>query len=153
MVFGAPNNYNDIAFTRSESKLLNKQVIEKDNRPVNLNLLTISLPIIGLSSILHRISGVAVFFSFPLIVWVFSISLKSENSFLMLSNLLQNSIAFKVITFLILVGFSYHLLAGIRKLISDAFGVGETLESGRVLSWLVFGATFLMAVLFLFYLF
>jgi len=128
-------------------------VIEKDNRPVNLNLLTISLPIIGLSSILHRISGVAVFFSFPLIVWVFSISLKSENSFLMLSNLLQNSIAFKAITFLILVGFGYHLLAGIRKLISDAFGVGETLESGRVLSWLVFGATFLMAVLFLFYLF
>ena len=153
MVFGAPNNYNGKAFTRSESKLLNWQVIEKDNRPVNLNLLTISLPIIGLSSILHRISGVAVFFSFPLIVWVFSISLKSENSFLMLSNLLQNSIAFKAIIFLILVGFSYHLLAGIRKLISDAFGVGETLESGRVLSWLVFGATFLMAVLFLFYLF
>ena len=83
MVFGAPNNYNGKAFTRSESKLLNKQVIEKDNRPVNLNLLTISLPIIGLSSILHRISGVAVFFSFPLIVWVFSISLKSENSFLL----------------------------------------------------------------------
>ena len=153
MVFGAPNNYNGKAFTRSESKLLNKQVIEKDNRPVNLNLLTISLPIIGLSSILHRISGVAVFFSFPLIVWVFSISLKSENSFLMLSNLLQNSIAFKVITFLILVGFSYHLLAGIRKLISDAFGVGETLESGRILSWLVFGATFVLVVLFLFYLF
>ena len=153
MVFGAPNNYNGNAFTRPESELLNKQVIEKDNRPVNLNLLTISLPIIGLSSILHRISGVAVFFSFPLIVWVFSISLKSENSFLMLSNLLQNSIAFKAITFLILVGFSYHLLAGVRKLISDAFGVGETLESGRVLSWLVFGATFLMAVLFLFYLF
>ena len=128
-------------------------MIEKDNRPVNLNLLTISLPIIGLSSILHRISGLAVFFSFPLIVWVFSISLESENSFLMLSNLLQNSIVFKAITFLILVGFSYHLLAGFKKLISDAFGVGETLESGRVLSWLVFGATFIMAVLFLFYLF
>ena len=153
MVFGAPNNYNDNAFTRPESELLNKQVIEKDNRPVNLNLLTISLPIIGLSSILHRISGLAVFFSFPLIVWVFSISLESENSFLMLSNLLQNSIVFKAITFLILVGFSYHLLAGFKKLISDAFGVWETLESGRVLSWLVFGATFIMAVLFLFYLF
>ena len=153
MVFGAPNNYNDNAFTRPESELLNKQVIEEDNRPVNLNLLTISLPIIGLSSILHRISGLAVFFSFPLIVWVFSISLESENSFLMLSNLLQNSIVFKAITFLILVGFSYHLLAGFKKLISDAFGVGETLESGRVLSWLVFGATFIMAVLFLFYLF
>ena len=104
-------------------------MIEKDNRPVNLNLLTISLPIIGVTSILHRISGLAVFFSFPLIVWVFSISLKSENSFSMLSGLFQSSFLFKAITFLILVGFSYHLLAGFKKLISDAFGVGETLES------------------------
>jgi succinate dehydrogenase/fumarate reductase cytochrome b subunit len=56
-------------------------------------------------------------------------------------------------TYLILVGFSYHLLAGIKKLISDGFGFGETLESGRILSWLVFGATFVLAILFLFYLF
>lgn len=128
-------------------------MIEKDNRPVNLNLLTISLPIIGVTSILHRISGLAVFFSFPLIVWVFSISLKSENSFSMLSGLFQSSFLFKAITFLILVGFSYHLLAGFKKLISDAFGVGETLESGRVLSWLVIGATCLMALFYLIYLF
>lgn len=95
----------------------------------------------------------AVFFSFPLIVWVFSISLKSESSFSMLSGLLQSSFLFKAITFLILVGFSYHLLAGLKKLISDAFGVGETLESGRVLSWLVIGTTCLMALFYLIYLF
>lgn len=95
----------------------------------------------------------AVFFSFPLIVWVFSISLKSESSFSMLSGLLQSSFLFKAITFLILVGFSYHLLAGFKKLISDAFGVGETLESGRVLSWLVIGTTCLMALFYLIYLF
>ena len=94
----------------------------------------------------------AVFFSFPLIVWVFSISLKSESSFSMLSGLLQSSFLFKAITFLILVGFSYHLLAGFKKLISDAFGVGETLESGRVLSWLVIGTTCLMALFYLIYL-
>jgi succinate dehydrogenase / fumarate reductase cytochrome b subunit len=128
-------------------------VIEKDNRPVNLNLLTISLPIIGLSSILHRISGLAVFFSFPLVVWLLSVSLKSEESFLVLLNLYQTSIVLKIMTYLILVGFSYHLLAGIKKLISDGFGFGETLESGRILSWLVFGATFVLAILFLFYLF
>jgi len=128
-------------------------VIEKDNRPVNLNLLTISLPIIGLSSILHRISGLAVFFSFPLVVWLFSVSLKSEESFVVLSNLYQTSVVLKIMTYLILVGFSYHMLAGIKKLMSDAFGLGETLESGRILSWLVFGATFILAILFLFYLF
>jgi succinate dehydrogenase / fumarate reductase cytochrome b subunit len=124
-------------------------VIEKDNRPVNLNLLTISLPIIGLSSILHRISGLAIFFSFPLVVWLFSVSLKSEESFVVLANLLQSSFLMKVMTYLILVGFSYHLLAGFKKLLSDAFGIGETLESGRILSWLVFGVTFVMAIYFL----
>jgi succinate dehydrogenase / fumarate reductase cytochrome b subunit len=124
-------------------------VIEKDNRPVNLNLLTISLPIIGLSSILHRISGLAIFFSFPLVVWLFSVSLKSEESFVVLANLLQSSFLLKTMTYLILVGFSYHLLAGFKKLLSDAFGIGETLESGRILSWLVFGATFVMAIYFL----
>ncbi len=124
-------------------------MIEKDNRPVNLNLLTISLPIIGLSSILHRISGLAVFLSFPLVVWLFSVSLKSEESFIALSNLFQTSSFLQIITYLILVGFSYHLLAGFKKLLSYAFGVGETLESGRILSWLIFGATFLMAIYFL----
>jgi len=124
-------------------------VIEKDNRPVNLNLLTISLPIIGVSSILHRISGLAIFFSFPLVVWLFSVSLKSEESFVVLAHLLQSSFLLKTMTYLILVGFSYHLLAGFKKLLSDAFGIGETLESGRILSWLVFGATFVMAIYFL----
>jgi|TARA_B100002052_G_scaffold267129_1_gene264824 succinate dehydrogenase / fumarate reductase cytochrome b subunit len=128
-------------------------VIEKDNRPVNLNLLTISLPVIGMSSILHRISGLAVFFSFPMVVWLFSISLKSEESFMFLSSLYQESVLLKLIGYLVLLGFTYHLLAGFKKLMSDAFGVGETLESGRVLSWLVFGITFIFAVLFIFIIF
>jgi succinate dehydrogenase / fumarate reductase cytochrome b subunit len=128
-------------------------VIEKDNRPVNLNLLTISLPIIGMSSILHRISGLAVFFSFPMVVWLFSISLKSEESFMFLSSLYQESVLLKLIGYFVLLGFTYHLLAGFKKLMSDAFGVGETLESGRVLSWLVFGITFIFAVLFIFIIF
>ena len=66
-----------------------------------------------------------------------------------LTNLYQSSILLKMVIYLILVGFSYHLLAGFRKLVSDAFGVGETLESGRFLSWLVFGMTFIMAIFFL----
>ena len=128
-------------------------MIENDNRPVNLNLLTISLPIIGLSSILHRISGVAIFFSFPLIVWMLSISLKSEESYSLLSSLFQSSAILKIMIYLFLVGFSYHLLAGFKKLLSDAFGIGETLATGRILSWIVFGATFFMAILFIFYIF
>ena len=106
-----------------------------------------------MSSILHRISGLAVFFSFPLVVWLFSISLKSDESFAALANLYQTSLILKAMTYIFSVGFSYHLLAGLRKLISDVFGVGETLESGRFLSWLVFGTTFVVAIFFLFFIF
>ena len=66
-----------------------------------------------------------------------------------LTNLYENSLFLKIITYLILVGFSYHLLAGSKKLLSDAFGIGETLETGRFLSWLVFGLTFIIAIFFL----
>ena len=106
-------------------------MIEKDNRPVNLNLLTISLPVIGLSSILHRLTGLAVFFSFPLVVWIFSISLKSEESFTLLANLFADSVFMKLVFYLIFVVFTYHLVAGTKKLLSDFFGIGETLQSGR----------------------
>ena len=93
---------------------------------------------------------VAIFFSFPLVVWMLSISLKSEESYSLLSSLFQSSAILKIMIYLFLVGFSYHLLAGLKKLLSDAFGIGETLESGRILSWVVFGATFLLAILFIF---
>ena len=120
---------------------------EKDNRPVNLNLLTINLPIIGFSSILHRISGLAVFICFPLLVWLFHISLESEERFADLQNFFQEIFLFKLIISLIFVGFIYHLLAGVKKLLGEVFGLGETLKSGNVLTWIVFGLTFILSVI------
>ena len=120
---------------------------EKDNRPVNLNLLTINLPIIGVSSILHRISGLAIFICFPLLVWLFHISLESEERFADLQNFFQETFLFKLIISLIFVGFIYHLLAGVKKLLGEVFGLGETLKSGNVLTWIVFGLTFILSVI------
>jgi|TARA_B110000263_G_scaffold170411_1_gene148492 succinate dehydrogenase / fumarate reductase cytochrome b subunit len=122
-------------------------VIEKDNRPVHLNLLTINLPIIGISSILHRVSGLAVFVCFPLLVWLLGISLESEERFFNLQNLFQKMILFKVIIFLLFVGFVYHLLAGVKKILGEVFGIGETLKSGTILTWLIFGLTFAVSLI------
>ena len=122
-------------------------MIEKDNRPVNLNLLTINLPIIGVSSILHRVSGFAVFICFPLLVWLLSISLESEKRFSDLQNFFQEMVLFKLVIFLIFVGFIYHLLAGVKKLLSEVFGFGETLKSGNLLTWAVFGLTLFLSFL------
>ena len=122
-------------------------MIEKDNRPVHLNLLTINLPIIGISSILHRVSGLAVFVCFPLLVWLLGISLESEERFFNLQNLFQKMILFKVIIFLLFVGFVYHLLAGVKKILGEVFGIGETLKSGTILTWLILGLTFAVSLI------
>ena len=145
MVFDDLRNYNESALNALTKAISTRKVIEKDNRPVNLNLLTINLPIIGVSSILHRISGLAVFICFPLLVWLLSISLESEKRFSDLQNSFQEMVLFKLVIFLIFVGFIYHLLAGVKKLLSEVFGFGETLKSGNLLSWTVFGLTFVMS--------
>ena len=122
-------------------------MIEKDNRPVNLNLLTINLPLIGISSFLHRVSGFAVFICFPLLVWLLSISLESEKRFSDLQNSFQEMLLFKLIIFLIFVGFIYHLLMGVKKLLGEVFGLGENLKSGNLLTWIMFGLTFVMSLM------
>ena len=43
-----------------------------------LNLLQIELPPGGIASIAHRISGVLMFLSIPLLAWLFGLSLQSE---------------------------------------------------------------------------
>jgi succinate dehydrogenase / fumarate reductase cytochrome b subunit len=126
-------------------------VIEKDNRPVNLNLLTISLPVIGLASILHRISGFALFICFPLVVWLLHLSLQSTESFSVLKGYMENNVLLKLMAVFIAVGFIYHILAGLKKILGEVFGFGETLKSGQALSWIVFALSFILSLWFLIY--
>ena len=126
-------------------------MIEKDNRPVFLNLLAIKLPIVGVVSILHRISGFALFLCFPLVVWLLQVSLISLESFNQLQGYLVNSVLLKILVVMIAVGFIYHVLAGLKKMLAEFFGFGETLKSGRLLSWLVFALSFTCSFCFLVY--
>ena len=121
-------------------------MIEKDTRPVNLEITTMHLPITGVVSILHRISGVAIFFTFLSFVWILDRSLTSESSFQELVLQLDKP-SFKIFIILALSGFLYHLLAGIKHLLADIFGIGETLKSAELLSWITL-LLFLFSVLF-----
>jgi succinate dehydrogenase / fumarate reductase cytochrome b subunit len=115
-----------------------------DKRPVNLDLTTIKFPVTALSSISHRISGVALFFALPFLLWGLDRSLSSPEGFAQVSNLMDSFLA-EVIAFLILAALAFHLVAGVRHLIMD-LGLGESLEGGRRGAFLVFA---LSAVLFL----
>ena len=122
---------------------------EEDNRPIYLNLIATDLPIIGVSSIVHRISGFALFCIFIISVWMFDRSLSSEEEFLGLVADLKNLLVLKVLFYLFLVGFLYHSLIGVKKVLSDFFGIGEELKSGTIIAW-AYNLIFLLVASFLF---
>ncbi len=98
------------------------------NRPVNLDISTIRLPITAYISILHRVSGVILFGVVALLLWALDTSLSSEDGFRSLAETFSSPIV-KVITWGCLIALGYHLVAGIRHLIMDV-GVGESKEGG-----------------------
>jgi len=103
-------------------------------RPVNLDLGTIKLPITSYVSILHRVSGVVMFFAIAVFLWLLESSLASEASFNDLGAMLANPIC-QVIIWGSLAALAYHAVAGIRHMIMD-FGVGEdSFEAGRLSAW------------------
>ena len=116
----------------------------KDQRPINLDISTMKLPITAYASISHRVSGVLLFASSILMVWALDASLESEESFDQLAVLLSGSLV-KVILWAVLVVLTYHALAGIRHLIMD-MGFGEDFEGGALGARILFSMAALAAV-------
>lgn len=108
----------------------------KTKRPVNLDIGSIKLPITSYVSILHRVSGVVLFFAVAVLLCAFDASLESEQSFQSLKECISSPIA-QFIIWAALAALAYHFVAGIRHLIMD-FGFGEdSFESGRCSAWVV----------------
>jgi len=99
-------------------------------RPVNLDIATFKLPITAYISILHRISGVVLFFVTGLCLWLLDASLASPEGFASVKSMLASPLV-KLVLWASLAALAYHLVAGIRHLIMD-LGVGESLEGGTV---------------------
>lgn len=99
------------------------------NRPVNLDLRTIKLPVMARASILHRISGFVLFLSLPCLIYSLQMSLASAESFDAIRTSLSSGLTH--LAFVVaLMAITYHLIAGIRHLIMD-MGHGESLEGGQ----------------------
>jgi len=100
----------------------------KQNRPVNLDIGTIKLPITSYVSILHRVSGVILFAAVALFLLALDSSLASADSFAALKATLGNPV-WQFVIWASLSALGYHLVLGVRHLVMD-LGVGETLEGG-----------------------
>lgn len=114
-------------------------------RPVNLDLTTIKMPMTAKASILHRISGVAMVFAVGILLWVLSLSLSSEQGFKEVQAMLDGTF-FKLIILGIEAAIIYHFLAGVRHLLMDA-GYFEEKSSGNASAKLVLALWVVLTVI------
>ena len=89
-----------------------------ENRPKHLALHQIKFPLPAIVSGLHRISGVLLFLSLPFLLWTLQYSLRSIETFTLLTSLLQNPLI-KLFMIGVLWAFLHHFCAGIRCLAID----------------------------------
>ncbi len=117
----------------------------KDNRPKYLNLLKIRLPITGIASINHRLSGLILFLSIPVSLYLFQLSLRNEAGYKEMLTCLSSS-WIKLALVLLIWSFVHHLLAGFRFLLIDQ-NIGISLSVARKSAWFVVFAAVIITLI------
>ena len=104
-------------------------------RPKNLDLLHFHLPIGGVVSILHRVTGVLLVLALPLAFLLLQQSLRSPESYAQVVALLS-SLPARVLLFFTTMLLRHHFLAGVRHLLLD-LDAGISRGGSRLGAWLV----------------
>ena len=95
------------------------------------------LPLAGIVSILHRISGAIMFVLMPFIIWMFDASISSEISFAKFKGAFNIGMAglpgviWKLLALALIWAFLHHSIAGLRHLWSDTHHSAVTKEFGK----------------------
>jgi len=114
-------------------------------RPKNLDLPTIRLPLPGILSIIHRISGAVIFLLLPFLLWLLQGSLASAETFAVVKGVVGHPLAKLVLLGLIWL-YMHHFCAGIRYLMLDLHK-GIDLESARLSSKVVFAVSIALTLI------
>lgn len=117
------------------------------NRPRFLDLRKIRLPLPGIVSILHRISGVLMVLAIPFLIYLFDLSLRNSTDFAAAADCVD-SVIFKLVATVILWSITHHFYAGIRYLLLD-IDIGVERKLARASSTGVFILSILTTLLFL----
>lgn len=104
-------------------------------RPKHLDLIRIRLPLAGIVSIMHRVSGAVLFLFIPLLLWLLQSSLATPQTFDAFKDVVSNPLM-KLILLGLLWGYLHHLCAGVRHLALD-LDYGTELAAARVSSVIV----------------
>jgi succinate dehydrogenase / fumarate reductase cytochrome b subunit len=107
----------------------------------NINALTdlpgYRLPLAGIVSILHRVSGAIMFLLMPFIIWMFDTSVSSEISFekfkaaFNVGLLGLPGVLWKLVALALIWAYLHHFIAGLRHLWMDASHEAVSKDFGR----------------------
>jgi succinate dehydrogenase / fumarate reductase cytochrome b subunit len=117
-----------------------------NQRPVNLDLRTIRLPITAKASILHRASAVVLWVGLAFIIPSIIISLGNESGFNDIKSLVTDNFFGQFVCWGLLTAFGYYLAATLKHVIQD-MGHFEELESGKKISAVAIGVGVFLSVI------
>lgn len=101
------------------------------------DLRTYRLPLAGIVSILHRISGFIMFLLMPFIIWMFDTSISSEISFEKFKGAFNvgmlglPGIIWKLVALALIWAYLHHFIAGLRHLWMDVSHAAVSKEFGK----------------------
>jgi succinate dehydrogenase / fumarate reductase cytochrome b subunit len=105
------------------------------HRPVFFNLMQIQMPVGALTSIGHRLTGIALAVGVPISIYLLDLSLQGPQSYEQVISLFGN-LAFRGVAIAFVWVLGHHVLAGIRHLLSDV-DIGSQLPAARLSAWVV----------------
>ena len=112
--------------------------------PVFLDLFRIRFPVGAVTSIAHRLSGLLLFLSFPLLVYWLDLSLRDPAGYASAVEWLHCGWV-RLLSVVIAWSLLHHLLAGVRFLLID-IGVGVERTAARRSAWAVNGLALLLVL-------
>lgn len=107
----------------------------KKRRPVYLNLVQIRLPVGGVVSILHRVTGVVLVLALPVSLLLLDRSLASADGYERIATWAA-SLPGRLLVLVAVVALTHHLFAGVRHLLLD-LDIGIARAGSRLGAWLV----------------
>ena len=121
----------------SESATTVKKRPEFRNINAFTDLPSYRLPVAGIVSILHRVSGALMFILLPFILWMFDKSISSEISFSKFKGAFNVGMLglpgfmWKLVALALIWAYLHHSIAGLRHLWSDTHHSAVTKEFGK----------------------
>lgn len=114
-------------------------------RPKHLNLMQIRLPLPGVLSILHRVSGAGMFLILPVLLYILQASLSSPADFESYKACLTHPVS-KLFLLGVVWAYSHHFCAGIRYLLIDVHCCAD-LKGARISTYVVFAVSLVVTAI------